>query len=82
MTPKEKDAQITNRTRISVGVILTIAGMAGSVLAFCYNAVDNAITTQEQRITKLEDTIFLMNGEIHEINGKLDTVLKNQGRRK
>jgi TolA-binding protein len=82
MTHEQKIAQITNNSRISLGVIITVVGMAGSVLAFCYNAVNDALTTQEQRITKLEDTIFSMNGEIHEINGKMDSLLKNQGRRR
>jgi len=67
---------ITEKSTVSLPVIFTVLGMAAGLVAWCYSTVNAALTTQDERIVRVENQEYQTHGQLEEINGKLDVILR------
>lgn len=77
-----EDDQITPRTKISMGLILTIAGlflsltsMGGGAFAYFNGIVNDKFTAQQQQITSINQNLLAITAQLNKIEGKVDVVI-------
>lgn len=67
LTRRREDA-ITPKTPVSLGFVLTLASICGSVLWGLYTYLDN-------RISPCEKAVVEMSGEVHQMKGEMDMIV-------
>ena len=68
---RRKDDTLTSKTSVSLGFMISVLTIAGSAGYAAFNYFDN-------RTTAVEQAVFTMSGDVHQMKGEMDILIEDR----
>lgn len=72
---------ITPKTPVSLGFVFSVLASVVAFLGFIYSAADARMSAQDQRLSVVENAVYNMSGDVHQIKGEMDILVNRKRER-